>query len=395
MQTMTQQTTAHKKALECQKDQFSLPQNVHYLNCAYMAPLSKRVEAAGIAGVLRKSNPTALNPSDFFTEADEVRALFGKLVNAPAERIAFIPAASYGIATAAKNLKLRAGQSIILLDEQFPSNVYSWRKFKEQGVELKTIKPAAGNQRGKDWNERILAAIDKSTAVVALGHVHWTDGTLFDLEAIAKRAREVGAALIIDATQSVGALPFDVARLQPDALIVAGYKTLMGPYSIGCAYYSERFDKGEPLEENWITRKDSDNFSGLVDYKDDYSPGMTRYDVGERSNFTLMPMLKAALEDVLDRQPERIQTYCEGLTKDFIAALEPLGYGVEAEAYRARHLFGLRLPRHVDLEQLKAWLLEKNIYASVRGTALRVSTNVYNDEGDIAALQNVLEELAS
>ena len=381
--------------LSCQKDLFSLPPDIHYLNCAYMSPLSKRVEAAGIAGVLRKSNPTGVDPSDFFTESNEVRALFARLVNAPAERIAFIPAASYGIATAAKNLKGEKGQNIVVLDEQFPSNVYSWRNFKTKGLELRTVTPPSGIHRGEGWNARILEAIDTSTAVVALGHVHWTDGTLFDLEAIGKRSREVGAALIIDATQSVGALPFDVAKLQPDALIVAGYKTLMGPYSIGCAYYSSRFDNGHPLEDNWITRKDSENFSGLVDYKDEYSVGMTRYDVGERSNFTLMPMFKAAIEDVLERQPARIQRYCARLTKGLIETLDNLGYQVEAADYRARHLFGIRLPKHVDLESLKTRLMERKIYASVRGTALRVSSNVYNDEADIAALQGVLKELAA
>ncbi len=387
------QISSQSKLLSCQKDLFSLPSDIHYLNCAYMSPLSKRVEAAGIAGVLRKSNPIDLQPIDFFTEADEVRRLFGTLVNAQAERIAFIPAASYGIATAAKNIHLTRGQNIVMLAEQFPSNVYSWRRFREQGVELKTVLAPTGNQRGEAWNARILEAIDSSTGIVALGHVHWTDGTLFDLEAISKRAREVGAALIIDATQSVGALPFDVATLQPDALIVAGYKTMMGPYSIGCAYYGSRFDKGHPLEENWITRKDSENFSALVDYKDDYSGGMTRYDVGERSNFTLMPMFKAAIEDVLERQPERIQLYCESLTQGLIEALIPLGYQVEAKNYRSRHLFGIRLPKHLDLETLKQRLAQRKIYASVRGTALRVSTNVYNDEADIAALQEVLSNL--
>ena len=58
----------------------------------------------------------------------------------------------------------------------------------------------------------MLEAIDARTAIVALGHVHWTDGTQFDLEAIGARAREVGAALVVDGTQSVGAMPFDVAR---------------------------------------------------------------------------------------------------------------------------------------------------------------------------------------
>ena len=115
--------------------------------------------------------------------------------------------------------------------------------------------------------------------------MHWTDGTRFDLAAIGARAREVGAALVVDGTQSVGALPFDVQQLRPDALVCATYKWLMGPYSLGFAYLGPRFDDGEPLEETWIGRRGSENFKELVDYQDDYQPGALRYDVGERSNF--------------------------------------------------------------------------------------------------------------
>ncbi|NBC06158.1 MAG: aminotransferase class V-fold PLP-dependent enzyme, partial [Bacteroidetes bacterium] len=86
------------------------------------------------------------------------------------------------------------------------------------------------------WNEAILDAIDERTALVSLAHVHWADGTLFDLPAIRQRATEAGALLVIDGTQSVGALPFDIQEIQPDALICAAYKWLMGPYTTGLAY---------------------------------------------------------------------------------------------------------------------------------------------------------------
>ena len=105
--------------------------------------------------------------------------------------------------------------------------------------------PSILNGRGKEWNERILNSIDTKTKLVSLGHVHWADGTLFQLTDIRKRTKEVGALLVIDGTQSVGALPFDVDVIQPDALICGGYKWLMGPYSLGYAYYGEYFDQGE------------------------------------------------------------------------------------------------------------------------------------------------------
>ena len=177
--------------LSCQKHLFSLPDGLHYLNGAYMSPLSKSVEAAGIEGVTRKAAPTRILPEHFFSESNRARERFATLVNADPQRIAIIPAVSYGIATVARNLPVSSGQNIVILHEQFPSNVYAWRAFREQGVDVITVEAPDGDNRGKRWNEFILEAITPDTAIVALGHVHWTDGTLFDLESIGKRAREV------------------------------------------------------------------------------------------------------------------------------------------------------------------------------------------------------------
>jgi len=263
--------------LLCQKAEFSLSEKKNYLNCAFMSPLSKKVEQAGIEGVKRKSQPYNINAEDFFAESSEIRELFAKIINAKASQVALIPAVSYGMATIAKNLDIKAGQNIVLLHEQFPSNVYSWLNFQEQGVSIKTVRQSGSK---KDFNEQILAAIDENTALVTIPQVHWADGYLFDLLEIGKKARQVAAAFVIDGSQSVGALAFDVNTIKPDALIVAGYKTLMGPYGLGYMYLGDRFLGGKPLEENWIGRKDSENFAALVDYKSEYGKGAVRFDLG-------------------------------------------------------------------------------------------------------------------
>ena len=378
--------------LSCQKHLFSLPEGLHYLNGAYMSPLSKAVEAAGIEGTARKAAPTRILPEHFFTESNQVRERFATLINAAPQRIAIIPAVSYGIATVARNLSVSDGQNIVILHEQFPSNVYAWRAFRERGVNVISVKPPDGVNRGKRWNEFVLEAITPDTAVVALGHVHWTDGTLFDLESIGKRAREVGAALIIDGTQSVGALPFDAQTIQPDALLVAGYKWLMGPYGVGVAYYGERFDHGTPLEDTWIARRGSEDFSALVNYQDDYATGAVRYDMGERSNPILLPMMITALDQILERGVDNIQAYCASLLQGFLDNARALGYSVEDEAWRPSHLLGLRLPSEVSLDTLNDALSEYNVAVSVRGDAVRVSPNVYNDASDIEALLNALQK---
>jgi selenocysteine lyase/cysteine desulfurase len=380
--------------LSCQRSLFQIPEDEHYLNGAYMSPISLAVEAAGVAGSARKRSPWTITADDFFSEANRARALFARLVNAPdPSRIAIIPAASYGLAIAARNLPATRGQNLVVTHEQFPANVHAWRRLATaRGVEMRVVEPPATVEgRGRGWNARVLEAIDRQTAIVAIGHVHWTDGTRFDLEAIGAAARQVGAALVVDGTQSLGAMPFDVARIQPDALIAATYKWLMGPYSMGFAYLGPRFDGGEPLEETWIGRAGSENFKDLVHYRDDYQPGALRYDVGERTNFALMPMTIAALEQVLGWQPERIQEYCRVLTEPLVERVRTLGYAVEDPEFRGAHIFGLRAPAGTDITAIAERLRARKVYVSLRGSAIRVSPHVYNDARDVEALMVALQ----
>ncbi len=386
--------------LSCQREAFSIPPDLHYLNCAYMSPLPRVVEEAGVMGMARKKDPSRLSPQDFFDESQEVRRLFARLVHIPdPDSVAIIPSVSYGVGVAARNTNLSRGQNVVLLEEQFPGNVYAWlRLARETEAEVRMVGPGkdglsgggSGSGRGRRWNQRILEAIDGDTGVVALAPVHWTDGTRFDLESIGARAREVGAALVIDGTQAVGALPFDVQALKPDALIVACYKWLLGPYSIGVGYFGARYAGGAPLEETWIAREGSEDFRALVDYQERYQPGAIRFDVGERSNFILNPMVVAALGLLAEWRPERIQDYARGLAKGLLEEAGALGYAVEEEAYRVGHIFGIRTPEGMEMERLSEALRRENVSASLRGSALRVSPNVYNDVEDMDALKRAL-----
>lgn len=381
--------------LSNQRSKFSLPNSGTYLNGAYMSPLLKSVEKAGMKGMLRKRNPFSITPTDFFTETEKLRQEYARLINVKeSNRIVIIPSVSYGIATVAKNVKLSAGENVIVAAEQFPSNYYSWSELvQDRGAELKVVSSIHGAGRGKIWNERILESINSKTRLVALGHVHWADGTLFQLTEIRKRTKEVGALLVIDGTQSVGALPFDVQKIQPDALICAGYKWLMGPYSIGLAYFGEYFDQGKPLEENWINRKDSENFSALVNYQSGYQPSALRYEVGEHSNFIAVPMLLAAIRQINQWKPANIQKYCEKISKKALAQLMDAGFWIEDPTYRGHHLFGIRLPQNINHDKVVEALKKNKIAVSFRGDAIRVSPHVYNSEAEMNKLASVLKKV--
>jgi selenocysteine lyase/cysteine desulfurase len=381
--------------LDCRRSDFSLPPDVHYLNCAYMGPLPLRAQDAGFAGVRAKAVPTAIEPDDFFRDSNEARGLFARIIGAgAAERVAIVPSVSYGIATVARNVRCTEGNTIVIAAEQFPSNVYAWRRLAStNGAELRAVAARSASAPGESWSEALLDAIDERCAIVALPHVHWTDGTRFDLERIGERAREVGATFVIDGSQSIGALPFDLERVRPDAVICAGYKWLLGPYGIGFAWYGERFADGEPLEETWIGREHSEDFQHLIDYRDTYQRGAARFDVGERSNFILLPIVIESMRLVLDWGAARIQQYCDDLCAPVIDEAVSLGFCIEARAWRGAHLFGLRTPEGLDLSALSAALRARSVHASLRGTALRVSPNVYNDPADASALLAALRSV--
>jgi selenocysteine lyase/cysteine desulfurase len=381
--------------LSCQKNLFSLNPAIHYLNCAYMSPMLKSVEEAGIQGIMKRRTPTDITPADFFTHSNHAKSLFAQLINVSnSQRIALQPAVSYGMATVAKNLDCKLGQNIIVAEEQFPSNVYAWRSLaKEKGLKIKTIAP--NNQslhRGQEWNQRILEAIDKDTVMVALPYVHWADGTRFDLLEIRKRSRDVGAILVIDGTQSVGAYPFDVQTIQPDALVCAAYKWLMSGYTSCVSYFGEYFDGKKPLEETWLARKFSEDFSRLVEYQDEYEDYAVRYDMGGRANPMLVPMLIAGLSQLIEWQPSHIQAYCEQLTMPLFEELAHLGFRFEEENYRVAHLFGIRLPQGLEMDKVREIFKKYHISVSFRGTAIRVSPHLYNDENDIAVMIQAFRE---
>ncbi len=382
---------AVESTLACQRRLFQLEEGAHFLNCAYLGPLPRSVAEAGMEGIRRKCSPTPFPSEEFFTDCGRARERFGRLVNAPPERIALAPSASYGIEVAARNLPLEPGQNVVVLGEQFPSNVYAWRRqAAAHGCDVRTVDRPGPPPSAALWNERLLEAIGPDTAVVALPHCHWTDGTRIDLEAVGVRAREVGAALVIDGSQSIGAVPFDVEHIRPDALITVGYKWLLGPYSTAFGYYGARFDDGAPLEETWISRRGSEDFQGLVDYTDEYREGAARYDVGQTSNFILIPMLIEALDLILAWSPANILEYCRGLLAGLADELRVRGWAIEDDEWRTGNILGVRLPAGCDLAEMDARLAEARVYASLRGDALRVSPNVYNDASDVEALRRVL-----
>jgi len=375
--------------LTSQRHLFDIPEDVTYLNCAYMSPLMNEVRRAGVEGLIRKAHPWEIRPEDFFTGSDRLRAAFAELVGADASDIAIVPAASYGVSTAARNLPLAAGDDVLVVEDQFPSNVYPWiERVREAGASLRKIdRPGDG-----DWTKAVLEGIGRRTTIVALPQCHWTDGGLFDLERIAERCREQKIALSLDVTQSAGACPIDVGRIQPDFMTAATYKWLLGPYSLGLLYVSKRWqEEGVPIEHNWIHRKGSENFARLADYQDSYAAGAVRYDVGERANFALVPAAEKGLRRILAWGVSNIAESLAAMTAQIAERVRELGFETPPAGTRAGHYIGLKMKGDPP-EGLLAKLAERKVYVGVRGSSIRVTPHLYNDDRDIGRLLEALRD---
>jgi len=373
-------------AIENARHLFEIPEDVVYLNCANMAPQLRSVTEAGIAAVRTKSSPWTLRAEDWCSGAEELRAVAAQLLGVETDGIALVPAVSYGIAVAAANLPVSAGQTIVVLDQEFPSNVYAWRVLaRKSGAAVVTVRRSSGG-----WTEALEQSITARTAIVAAPQCHWTDGSRVDLERVAARARAVGAALVVDASQSLGACALNLARVQPDFLVAVGYKWLLGPYGLGYLYVAPKWRRtGMPLEQSWLTRSGSENFARLVDHTDEYRPGARRFDMGEFPQFVLVPIATATLRQLTSWGMENIQASRALLTERIAESAGIAGYDVLPVAQRCPHMIGLRSRKGIA-STLADRLRASRIYVSVRGDSIRVAPHLYNSAHDIEKLFDVL-----
>jgi selenocysteine lyase/cysteine desulfurase len=370
-----------------QRSLFELPEGIAYLNVANLAPQLHAVRAAGEAALDRRGAPWTIGAEGWFTDVERLRGLFARVVGTDPEGVALIPASSYGMAVAAANLEAGLGERVLVIDEEYPSGIYTWRAFaRRTGAALHTVR----REPGQSWTEAVLEALDERVRIVSVPNVHWTNGALVELEPVCERAHQLGAAIVLDVSQSAGALPLDIGALRPDFLISVGYKWLFGPLSVAYMYVDERHRGGEPIEHNWILRAGAEDFARLVDYTDELQPGARRFDVGARTNFMLTPMAIAALEQVLEWSVDAVGATLAEVTVAIERGARERGLDAIPAGDRGPHMIGIGLPEPVP-EDLVAQLAARDVYAGVRSSWLRVAPHLHTTEADIEQLFGALD----
>jgi selenocysteine lyase/cysteine desulfurase len=388
--------------LPSQRDLFEMPRHICYLNSASYSPLPLKTQEAGRAAVGRKGTPWTLDASFANTQHERARAAAARLINAGPADVALIASVGYGVATAAKVVAIPRGARIIVLENDHSSPVLEWQTRAEaQGFVIETVRqPDDG-----DWTSAVLATIERSGAppvgLASISSVHWSDGGLIDVEAIAAALRRQGAMFLIDATQSAGVLAMDVARLDPDFVIFPTYKWLLGPYGRAFVYVAKRHQGGIPLEQTSFGRRDvrAENDVYLADLR--YVADARRFDMGERDHFISMEMAAIGMEMMAEWGTAAVSQRLATLTERIADGLRGIGVSVPERRVRAPHILSLNFKNFGFKDGMTKGLGEglaaDGIYVAPRLGRMRISPHVYNDEADcdrfVAALTRRLRGL--
>ncbi len=364
--------------LTCQKHLFDLEEGIVSMATASNSPLLKSSIAIGQDAVAIKGRPWHIDEKARRDQAEVVRGLFAALVGVTANDIAIQPSVAFGIATAAGNVSIAPGQSFLVIEDQFRSNVLMWRRLANDKGANVVVVPRPDNS---DWTTAILDHIAPDIAVAALPPAHWMDGTKIDLVAVSEALRPHDAMLIVDATQWIGAQPFDIAAVDPDFMVCAAYKWLLSPYGLAFMYSAPRHHKGRPLDEH------GNNHAG-----DDYSPGGRRYDAGQYLNFISLPMVQDSMTQVADWRPERIGPYLQPLTQAIAEAARGMGLQCADIEFRSPHILGLRHPNGFSDDILDR-LMALGVHVNARGPGLRISPYMHSDAEDVPVVIDALRKV--
>jgi len=370
--------------------EFDIPRDICYLNACYMTPQPRAVLEATIRGAERRSQPWQITPPDFFHDVEALRAAFARQMGCSPDNIAIVPSAGYGVSCAARNMPIREGRLILALDEQFPSNYYAWRR---EALAADAEFCVVSKEAVQSWAEALLEAIrvhgDNIDVATLEGH-HWASAEFVDLEAVIPALRDIGAKVVLDLKQSIGAYPIDIKRLAPDFMVTSGYKWQFCPYGVGFLYIDDQYFDGVPIEEAWMDRDGAEDFSRLAEFTDSYQPGARRFDMSEKSSFSNIAGALAALQKLEEWDIPTISETLAMTNKRIAEILAGHGFETMAADARAPHFQGARLPA-INPRTLAERLIQNNVYASVRGEYLRVAPHLYTDDEDLARFDQILK----
>jgi selenocysteine lyase/cysteine desulfurase len=315
------------------------------------------------------------------------------LIHTQPDQIALTASTSDALMLIAQGLHWQKGDTVVIAEGEFPSNVYPWLNLQELGVHVQIV-PAHDH---RILSEDIFANITERTRLVSLSLVQFATGFRSDIKRIAAYCHERGILCGIDAMQALGALDIDVQQLGVDYLAAASHKWLLSPRTTGILYVNEDLSSQlRTSRRGWLSMQEPLDF---FNYDQPLKAGLARFEYSTANSFPIVG-LDAALGifECIDGGMQAVEQRILGLTAYAIAGLERLGYPVispQGQGERSGIVCFSPSPEREDLnaERIAAELESRNIAVSLRSNILRVSPHFYNELQDIDALLNALEDL--
>jgi selenocysteine lyase/cysteine desulfurase len=361
-----------------------------YLNLAGNSPIPKAAIKRMQEAIEWKKFPQRIPDAAFFEVPNRVRAEIAKLIGGKPEEIALTTGASTGMLAVAYGLEWKPGDEVLTASGEFPLQYATWKPMEErEGVKVTVVKP----QNTFHTSEDLIAALTPRTRLVSVSHVRFDNGSMIDAAKLAAACHAQGALLLLDVSQSCGAVPMDVTKMGADFLVCAGYKWLLGPFGTGFFWAKhEHIAKMRPGPFYWMAAEGVNNFADLATAPPKPANAAKRWDAAETANYYnlaaleggLELMLRAGAETVAGHNHRLIEQLFERLPKDRCVVASPLQrerrgpYGCfqARSAEKTRDLY----------EKLRA----ENVITSLREGKIRVSPYLYNTEQDVDRLVRVV-----
>lgn len=374
------------------RGQFPVLRDWVYLNTATFGPVPRCALEASCQHARRRDEHACLDFLDWFDDADRVRAMAASLIGACPVDIAFIPNTATALGWLLHGIAWKSGDRILTLQGEFPNNTYAGYALARRGVEFVEA-PLPG---GEFSLERFCSLAGGRTRLVVMSTVNYCTGLRPPLREIGAFLRSRGVLFYLDGTQSLGGLRFsvdpqDAAAVPADMIAAHGYKWLLSPAGIGFVYIRPEVREWLPPSIfSWRSHKDWRRVDALHHGPPEL-PGEAQKYEGGLQNFPGIYALGAVLEMMLqigtgeiDRRVQRLAESCRQVLRRAGATL--LG---DRLPYYDSPIVAAQFARK-DTEHLAAQLRQRRVVVSARHGYLRVSPHFFNNDQDLAELENAL-----
>lgn len=358
-----------------------------YFDHAAVAPLSGPA-ADAIATYTRQAatQGDAVWPQ-WSAKMDQLRRTAATLLNVDRGEICLLPNTTTGINVVAEGWPWRHGDSVILPDGEFPSNLFPWLNQRSRGVDVRIVP----RRDGRVLVDDLIDAVDDSTRIIAVSWVGYASGYRLDIADLVDRAHARGVCVFLDAIQGLGMYPLDLQAIDVDFLAADGHKWLLGPEGAGVGMIRRRhIDRLRCGNVGWGSVKASHNYADpQFDLRDDasrFEPGSANM-VGGAALSASMEMFTAVREAhgnaaIGDRVIESVSILDDRLRS--IGAVTSL----PADPDHRSGILNFQLPG-VEPADFRVRALAENVVVSCRGGGIRASVHVYNDDADLDRLVDV------